>query len=558
MKGMNLKRAMQKSEEGSALMVVVVTGGILGLVTAGTLALGSFHLNMAHGRNDWIAAYYHAENALQWAAQMIADAWPAPGSGVYATANGTLPLAYMQQTLQEEGSRFVGARVTVVKSNVIGMDIYWITASARVGDKVRTLGARIVKNPASRVFDYEYFLNNWGWWWGSSITGNGGNRANWDFDFRGRPSVNGVILANGLITENGVPVDPFGGNPPFGGLAGANPLAYAHWGVPREPMPNLKDFTYYTTKALSDPVNNGIWVGSQRLVYGVHTNILKPGLYLEGTYDKPIIISNTVVVPGDVVIKGYISGRGTLYVGGNLYIAGDLRYRNGPNFSTPPETMSAPQRDAWVENNKDRDLVAFAVRECILGGDVTSSEWQSYCYNAAGYGLRNVGSELNLGADGILHTGDDGIPFLHPDGTYSAWYDADEDGVMDGNYDYNSQLNMTPSRASKIQGYPTNDSGTPLAYNQVASNNMNRLDGIFYTNHAAAMRLAKNDTVFNGVLVSRDEAIVFNRTLRINYDSRVHSRYNRDPNLLVDLGLPVAGLISLSDYTELPPEAETL
>jgi hypothetical protein len=556
LRGSALKRC--NSTSGSTLVTVVVTGAILGLVTAGTMALGSFQLRMAHGRNDWIAAYHHAENALHWAAQMIADAWPAPSSGVYATADGTLSLPYMQQALQEEGSRFAGARVTVVKSNLVGMNIYWITASARVGEKVRTIGARIVKNPASRVFDYEYFLNNWGWWWGSTITGNGGNRANWDFDFRGRPSVNGVILANGLITENGVPVNPFTSNPPFGGLAGANPLAYAHWGVPREPMPNLKDLSYYAAKAMMDPARNGIWVGTQRVVYGVHTNAQKPGLYLEGTYDRPIVISNTVVVPGDVVIKGYITGRGTLYVGGNLYIAGDLMYRNGPSFATPPETMSPSQRDAWVQNNQNKDLVAFAVRECILGGDVTSANWVTYCYNAAVYGLRNVGSELNLGADGILHTGDDGIPFLHPDGTWSAWYDADEDGVMDGNYDYNTQLNMTTSRASKIQGYPTTQSGTPVAYSSVASNNMNRLDGIFYTNHAAAMRLARANAVINGVLVSRDEAIIFDGSLRLNYDSRVHSRYNRNPNLLVDLGLPVAGLISLSDYRELPPETGTL
>lgn len=543
---------------GSTLVVAVVTGGILGVIVGGTLSLSSFAVRSAHGRSDWTAAFYHAENALQWVAQRIADTWPAPGSAVYATADGSLNLPYMLQGLAEGGSRFRGARVVVVKSNGVGADLYWVRASARVGDKVRSVEALITKNPASRVFDYEYFLNNWGWWWGASITGNGPNRSNWDFDFRNRPSVNGLILANGNITQNGVPVDLFANSPPFGGLAGGNPLAYVHAGVPREPMPNLKDLSYYTTKALADPARNGLWIGTNRIVFGVHTNVLKPGLYLQGTAAAPIVISNTVVVPGDVVIKGVVTGRGTLYVGGNLYIAGNLTYRNGPNFSTPPETMTPAQRDAWVRENQNKDLVAFAVRESIFAGDVTSSGWISYCYNAAEYGLRNVGDERFLGADGIRGTGDDGIPFLHPDGTISSWYDADADGVVDRNYNYDTDINMTPTRASRIQGYPTNTSGAPVAYNAVASNNMNRLDGVFYTNHAAAMRLALNNTVFNGVLVCRDEAIVFNGSIRFNYDSRVHSRYNRDPNVFVDLGLPVAGRVSVTRFAEVAPDEEGL
>jgi len=329
--------------------------------------------------------------------------------------------------------------------------------------------------------------------------------------------------------------------------------------VPRETMPNLKDFDYYEQKAQTGTATNGLWVGSTYMVAGVHTHASKPGLYLEGTDAAPIIISNTVVVPGDVVIKGKITGQGTLYVGGNLYIAGDLTYKNGPNWNTPPETMSPAQRDQWVANNRNKDLVGFAVRESILAGDVASSDWKSKCYDAATYGLKNVGSELNLGRDGILHTGDDGIPFDHHDGTPpSAWYDADEDGVKDGNYDYTSQLTMTSARAQGIAYFPTNSNGTVKAYKDVASNTMNLLDGVFYTNHAAAMRLARNNALIHGVVVSRDEAIIFSNSIKFIYDSRIHSRYNKDPNVFVDLGLPVADVLSLSLFTELPPDVANL
>ena len=42
--------------------------------------------------------------------------------------------------------------------------------------------------------------------------------------------------------------------------------------------------------------------------------------------------------------------------------------------------------------------------------------------------------------------------------------------------------------------------------------------------------------MFHGVIVSRNEAIVYNNQLLFEYDSRVNSRYNSDPNQFIDLG----------------------
>jgi len=139
-------------------------------------------------------------------------------------------------------SSFKNAWVSVSRTNVALHDTYLVTASAKVNDKVRTIQAVIRKNPASQVFDYEYFLNNWGWWWGNTITGNGGNRANWDFDFRYNPVVNGIIMASGDITQNGVPVDPFASSPPFGGLAGSDPVGMVHAGAETLDIAELKRF----------------------------------------------------------------------------------------------------------------------------------------------------------------------------------------------------------------------------------------------------------------------------------------------------------------------------
>lgn len=547
---------IRRSSDGSSLVVVTVIGGIASITIASMLTLSSYSYRSAHGRNDWTAAFFHSENALQWMAQTIFEnPTPLASSNFYSTANGSLGLSYMTSP----SAHLDGAWVRAVQLDPNLPDSYEVTASSRVRDKVRTVRAIVQKNAPNRVFDYEYFLNNWGWWWGSSITGNGPNRSNWEFDFRYNPVVNGNILANGSITENGTPVDVYGSTP-FRGMAGSSPLEYVHGGAPRMSMPNLKDFSYYQAKAEAQAATAGIWVGGNRLVYGIHTNAAAPGLYLEGTTANPIVINQLAVVPGDVVIKGVIKGTGTLYVGGNLYIAGDLTYLNSPDYSTPPETMTPENRDTWVTANKSKDLVAFAVRESIYGGDVNSSEWKSYCYNASGYGLKNVGAEGTLGADGIAHTGDDGIPYLDTNGdgvADSAWYDADGDGFVDGNYDYEAQMVMDDARASLIEGYPTTtDTATGNVvydpYSDHASNLMNRLDGVFYTNHAVGMRLKKSDTVMNGVLVSRDEAIVFNSTLHFTYDSRVHSRYQTDPNRFVDLGLPVFSRIQ--EFAEVAPD----
>jgi hypothetical protein len=168
-----------------------------------------------------------------------------------------------------------------------------------------------------------------------------------------------------------------------------------------------------------------------------------------------------------------------------------------------------------------------------------------------------VGDESHLGADGIANTPDDNIPFLHADGSMSTWYDADGDGVMESNYNYATDINMTSTRASYIVGYPT-VGGQPVPYSQVATDNMGTLQGIFYTDHAAAMRMEQSTAIFNGVIVSRNEQIVFQNYLNLIYDSRVHSRYNNNPSQFVNLGLPWGKPLQVNSFAELPPDGTGL
>ncbi len=548
------------SNHGSALITTIILGAILAITAAAMMQLSCYRLQASHERSQWTEAFYHAENVLNWGAQKVADSDTggpsAPFLGQYSVNGGTISLPYLTTLTGSGASLFQNAWLTISNhpSGINGL--YYLTASAKVGKKTRTVRMTLQKNPPSQVFDYEYFLNNWGWWWGNSISGWGDNRANWDFDFKDSPTVNGSVMANGQIESNGKPVDPLSGTVPFVGLAGNDPTLYVHSGSPRLKMPNLLDFSYYKTKAQND--KGKLYVGTNLIVNAVHTNATKPGLYLIGTVSNPIIINGPVVIPGDVIIKGVISGIGTMYVGSNLYVAGDLTYLNGPDFSTPPATMSATNRDTWVANavNAKKDLVAFAVRESILGGAVNSSEWKSRCYDPTGYGLKYVGNEANLGQDGIANTPDDGVAYLDTNGDGkpdSAWYDADGDGTKDSAYNYDTQLKVTSTRADKIFNYPTNSSGTVLSYDSVSTNNMNTAHGVFYCNHALAMRLGKNNASFQGAVICRDEAIIFTSTAKFRYDCRIHSRYSNDPNRYIDLGLPVANKVAVRFFEELPP-----
>ncbi len=550
-----------RGKRGNVLTTTMVLGGVMSVVVASSLNLSTASLGNAHTRVDWQKAFYHAENAYIWAAQNAMNSPPASGSSnFYATANGTLPVAYMLAELGQsnslsfsnQNSQFVNAWVSVVQSPTTLSNVLTITSSAKVNQEVRTIQVSIAIYPPSLVFDYEYFLNNWGWWWGNTITGNGAQRANWDFDFRYNPQVNGAIYAADEVDENEQPYNEYTQSAPFGGTAGQHPIDLVHAGVPRVVMPNLLNFSNYEATALMNTASNGIWVGTNQVIFGVQTNSSAPGLYLTGTSDRPIKILGTVVVPGDVVISGNVTGRGTLYVGSNLYIPNNLGYVNGPNFNSPPETMGAANRDAWVAQSATNDLIAYAVQGSIFAGDVTNPDWINYCFNYPGSGLQFVGDESHLGADGISGTPDDNIPFLHADGTWSTWYDADGNGLTNANYNYDNDINMTATRASHIQGYPTSN-GSPVAYNTIATDNMGSLSGIFYTDHAAAMRLAQSTSYIDGLIVSRNEQIVYQDNLVLVYDSRVNSRYHNNPNQFINLGLPYGKPFQVINFTELAP-----
>lgn len=544
----------------SALVQVVVLSAILLIICVGVLSATRYHLRRQYEHTNWAGAYYAAENALLEGAQKIADIQPGTAvSSVYGTY-GKTDMAF-QPTSDVTYTSF-----TIAADPLNEPAFSLVTAQATYGTKTRTLQARVQYRPPSQVFDYEYFLNNWGWWWGGSITGNGNNRSNWDFDYKDSPTLNGHLYATGAVESGKVPVDPFGQNKPFRGWAADDPVTYVHVGVARLKMPNLKDLTYYEAKAAGTIRQDGA-----TLVDRIHgDNEPKPGIYLDGT-NKPLQIDGTVVIRGDCVIKGAVTGMGTLYVGGNMYIAGDLTYKNGPTFSLPPNSagMTAVQRQQWFDNwaaqafAEKKDLVCYAVRGHVLTGQVNTADWKNACYENNDYGLKLLGREDSLGQDGIKGTPDDGIKYLDTDSDTkpdSAGYDADNDGtVRTTPYNYDTDIKLSDSRRDTIANWPTetiNGVTAPASYDSISSKDVRTQEGIIYTNHVLAEKTNSGPGNLRGAAICRDEAIIFSGSQTFWYDWRIHSRnhskfYDSDGNKIIDLDLPLAYKVRVWDRTEL-------
>ena len=421
----------------------------------------------------------------------------------------------------------------------------------------------------SEVFDYSYFINHWGWFYGNTIVANGDVRSNGQFDFGGySATVNGSprydsSSGSDLIgykddnndgVEDGSDGGAYSGYQILSaqnvqGMGGQSQNQHENQG--NIEMPNISDLTHYESQAISS--NATIKIGSTTYVDGVlgDDSGEKQHLYLEGTAANPIVIDGPVVVKGSVIIKGHVTGQGTIFSGGNVYVAGDITYADPP-ATTRPSSNDQATVEAWREANKDKDALGLFAREHVVVGDYTNSTWQSYVSGWVNHSLNESSEDAGVdgvqntedGPDGISGTSDDDV--LEGDGnwtvdTYTAadaargiippgknvgdtipgsGEDIDGDGVQDGTTqmsDFNIPASLTNSN------WEGNLSGS-TTYDNVSTNYISKLDASFYTNHtfAALMLNYGGDIEMNGSVVSRNESIIYgaNRIL-MNHDERL-------------------------------------
>ena len=426
----------------------------------------------------------------------------------------------------------------------------------------------------SKVFDYAYFINNWGWFYGDTIFGNGNVRSNGQFDgggyaatITGQPLYDEVAWNGTHASLSGYQDDNEDGlqNGLDGGTFSAWDIVHAehmhgqgtqasnqHDFEDRVEMPNLTDLSRYEATAISEHAT--ISVGGTTVVNGVLGDDAgeQQNLYLVGTPADPIVLNGPVVVRGHVIISGTVTGQGAIYSGGNVYCPNSIRYANGPATPRPADNTQA-STEAWLSANWNKDFLGLFARENVVVGDFTDAWWQYYVGwwmgDAMNQSAEDSGADripnTRAGRDGILGTADDDV--LEGDGVFTIEHyteadaaaglipaghsvgdpipgtgeDIDGDGLQDGSTTLSS-VNLTVPLNTANWGGNMPAAGIS-SYSTIASLYANHMDAVFYTNHSFCwLVLGGAPADVNGALVSRNENIIYGTpSLNFNHDPRL-------------------------------------
>ncbi len=427
---------------------------------------------------------------------------------------------------------------------------------------------------SSDVFNYGYFINNWGWLYGDSIECNGNARSNGQFDagnrkptMTGQPMYDSASLVGNTASLSGY-LDDNGD-----GLADGNDGGiYSGWDIvdvdkvrgvggnsenqhdfqEQVPMPNLSDLSLYEDTAISH--GGSITVGGNVVVDGVlgDDHGEKEHLYLVGTPNDPIVLNGPVVIRGDVIIQGTITGQGSIYNGGNIYVPDSITYLNGPDTTRPANNTQAAT-EAWLSTNWNRDFLGLFSAENVVVGDYTDNLWR---HHVGGWMASNMNSSVEdagedgipntfAGMDGIIGTADDDI--LEGDGVFTVEHftaadeamgiipegfqigdvipgsgeDIDGDGVFDGQSGLGDLDMQKPMNTGHFAG--NMPAGGIRDYSDIGSLQATNLDAAFYTNHSFCYLVLGGESArINGAMVARNENIVYGTpSMEVNYDSRL-------------------------------------
>lgn len=555
---MDTRRRDRSGERGSTFVVVTL------LIITSTAIVGAY-LSTSLGKVRHVenqasrtAAFYAAEAGLNAGLEEVWNRYRSapPSTRLEFVAN-------MDGSVDEadrfsESFRMGDFDVTVVAqaANLVPkeyVDVELVARAAR-DDASRTLRAVIRFDVAqSRVFDHAYFINNFGWLWGSGIEVNGDVRSNGDFSLLSA-TVNGDIYAarnDGLLalgtitgtsshdsihtyTNSGAPDAQKRPTNPSAPSEDANGNGELDPGEDANDNGVLDTYEYpggYDGDSERFPADAPVempYLGDLQIYRDMATNasgrITQDGVVLVdavsgdsgnedrnvvliGTADHPIVIDGPVVVEGDVVIKGVITGRGTIYAGRNVHILGDLAYANPPEWPKPME-----DREAIKTQNETRDQVGLVAKGSVVVGNYTNGTWRS---NTAPYQRPPFTQSY------VVDPTDDA-------NGYVSSYDSEGRPVFDGNYTgYDGGRKNAPPPGS-ADGVTVDDGARRYYESSFADayidsiadkKEVEHVDAVIYTNHLLTGKIGQ--TVFNGALVSRDEAMIYKNHLTINHDVRI-------------------------------------
>jgi len=408
-----------------------------------------------------------------------------------------------------------------------------VTATATIGNKTRRIQEVFeYMLTKSTVFDYAYFMNNFGWMYGVNVNFNGDVRSNYDFDWRpnSRSRLNGCSITGPdsvNLNPHRVPIGETaidysassrnGSSRPFYHPDATNATytfdkgydpneGGTHLnGQARLDMPYIGDLNEYKDYARHE--NGTLSQAGSVLVDAVYDGVGPSGdaeasdngtLVLIGTIANPIELNGPVVINGDVLIKGYYTGQGTIYAGRNMHVLDDIIAIDPPvwNYNDTADNFE----NHTLPDNLDRDFLGLCSKGNLTLGDYNDS------YNRY-----------------IADTYADG-DFVAPYPVSS--FDADigyaqyqEDGKWMFNGDYTAVF------GEKSDGTPRKYYESSLSddlFNALnPSAEISHVDALVYNNHLTTGTW--RDGVINGGFICRDEAMAAKGKMHMNWDPRLGS-----------------------------------
>ncbi len=544
----------------------ILVGGALNLTLNATRAAG-IHTTVTRCRLSAQTALDREAAETQTAFRNYFSSWPATWNVLAwfdtfsAQSIGTS--GFNNQMIQ--GAMINGCQVSVTIVNVDRSPIIAVRQTAQVTLRATASATSPAGVPVTRVieetveyamarsevFDYAYFINNFGWFMGGGVTANGDIRANGDLSLDGRSWVNGNAYAaiNDALGWTGAITGGSGTSEAARHLSineyrsadnnsrwrptspthqggEAWPMGYDGMFTPHErheplSMPFLGDLQFYRNIAeheggtitqqgevLVDAYFNG--PGPSGLTNGAD----KGCLVLDGT-EKPIRIDGPVVVQGDVIIKGRISGQGSIYAGRNIHIVGDITYDDPPSW---PKPDTHPEQTA--KRNAEKDMLGLAAKGNIVLGNYTTSDWirdvKRYITPPWVNKYACDPTDASIGYPSVFN------------GDYTA-----NDGGRQVEYRYNSRTGKHEPTLTANRRYYQSSAGDWVIQQNAQRASIARIDAVLYNNHATMGKIGACQ--INGALVCRDEGIIYNRSVYFNWDIRLGSRSRDSVNIFLYL-----------------------
>jgi len=396
----------------------------------------------------------------------------------------------------------------------------------------------------SSVFDHAYFINNFGWFYGVDCVVNGDIRSNYDVELKSRDLVlNGHTYAAGVndlkkpyqtwnwaTYKNNSRSEHF--RPVYHvDLNKHNDDSVFEWGyddsgrhnyVSELEMPyigNLDDYKYY-----AQGEGGTISVGGVTVVTNVYSGAGPSGvngaadhgtLYLRGTEENPIVIDGPVVIEGDVIIEGVFTGQGTLYAKRNVHIINDVVAAD-PALWEQPDT-GENFYDNTLPDNLERDFLGLVARGSVVIGDPDRINSYSLYFKPPFTEPYEVSA--TDGDIGYVSYTDDG----------KSWFDGDYTADSGGRC-----ASGDPSLTVSRKFYdPSVSSALMDSWNPV--DRVGRIDAFIYNNHLTVGKFT-SDSMVNGGIICRDEALIPAGRFYLNWDPRVALDHDFTPFLPLELG----------------------